>query len=89
MTQYCEIIWTQSSDDETINKFFMDEIEEEEIFQYLKQWDYGGENEHTLYDELPCGKADDTRDHGENNEYVLAYNSSLGYIGLYRAVNNN
>jgi hypothetical protein len=48
---------------------------------YLCQWDYGPESEHTTYDREPWGCWDDTAEH---NGYTLAWNNGLGYVSLQR-----
>ena len=48
-----------------------------EALEYLKQWDYGQESEHTTYEGLSWGASDATI---EVDEYVIAYNLGLGYV---------
>ena len=55
----------------------------ERTVEHLSQWDYGEESEHTVYDTEPWGSSDRTIEH---DEYVLAWNTHLGYISLSRRV---
>jgi hypothetical protein len=83
--KYCEIIWTQSTDDETVNKFFSEEVSDFELFDHLKCWDYGDEDEHTIHDGIPAGKADTIYEY-DDGLYIMTFNMSLAYVGLYRKV---
>jgi len=48
---------------------------------YLAQWDYGDENGSPQTAESNAGTSDSQERHGD---YLLTWNSRLGYIGLER-----
>jgi hypothetical protein len=79
--KYYEIIFLQGEEADEPLKILKDKGEEEAL-EFLKQWDYGKEMEHSPM-EAPWG-ADD--DNFESDEYVMSWNSRLGYIGLVRKV---
>jgi hypothetical protein len=54
-----------------------------EALEYLKQWDYGDESEHTITDKPEWGSLDTLIEEGE---YVIAYNIHFGYVSLSRKV---
>lgn len=58
---------------------------ESALLEHLKQWDYGGESEHTVIDDYRdvIGMDDSGFISGE---YVMTYNTDLKYCGLFRAV---
>lgn len=58
---------------------------EEEMVDYMKQWDYGTESEHCLstYKNEPWGVSDKTY---HKDDYVLAYNENMGYASLTRII---
>ena len=58
----------------------LDREGEAAAMSHLTQWDFGGESEHSPTTH-PWGTADATFRDGE---YVLSYNTRLGYIGLCR-----
>jgi hypothetical protein len=79
--KYYEIVFLQG--EEAVEPLkILDDKGEEEAIKYLEQWDYGKEMEHSPM-EQPWGAEDDTFDNGE---YVMSWNSGLGYIGLVRKV---
>jgi hypothetical protein len=53
-----------------------------EMLDYLSQWDFGEESEHTPR-QTPWGSMDETH---ESGDYVLAWNRGLGYVSLQRRV---
>ena len=55
----------------------------DEALDYLKEWDYGEESEHTTYEGISWGSSDATEEVGE---YVIAYNLHFGYVSLNRKV---
>jgi hypothetical protein len=55
----------------------------ERAFEHLKQWDFGEESEHDPSEGISWGTSDTTFEEGE---YVIAYNSRLGYVSLNRRV---
>jgi len=58
----------------------------EAILYFLKQWDFGGESEHTPQYTKPWGTDDKTKDFPAYGEwqYVVVWNSNLGHCGLIR-----
>lgn len=79
--KYYEIVFMQGEEaDEPLK--ILDNKGESAAIEYLADWDYGGEMEHTEV-EAPWGPHDDTF---EEDDYVLSYNDRLGYIGLVRKV---
>lgn len=77
--KYYEIVFMQGDD----AKEALDILEkkgEKAALQYLKDWDYGKEMEHTAI-EKPWGNDDELY---EEDDYVMSYNTRLGYIGLVR-----
>lgn len=54
---------------------------EEELLEYLKNWDMGSESEYDVREEEPWGKFDKTY-HKDN--YILYWNKFVGYVGLCR-----
>lgn len=79
--KYYEIVFLQGEEADEPLKILHDKGEEDAL-KYLEQWDYGKEMEHSPM-EQPWG-ADD--DNFETDEYVMSWNSGLGYIGLVRKV---
>lgn len=82
--QYCNIVFIQEPDG-MVTKFFENEIDSEEMVDYLAQWDFGGESEHSLNltNDEPWGTDDDCENVGD---YILSYNTRLWYVGLVRMV---
>ena len=54
---------------------------EEELLEYLKNWDMGSESEYDVYEEEPWGKFDKTY---QKDNYILYWNKFVGYVGLCR-----
>ena len=54
---------------------------EEELLEYLKNWDMGSESEYDVCEEEPWGKFDKTYRKGN---YILYWNKFVGYVGLCR-----
>lgn len=79
--KYYEIVFMQGEDAEEPLKI-LDDKGESEVIDYLADWDYGTEMEHTPVSK-PWGPDDDTY---EKDDYILSYNTKLGYIGLVRKV---
>lgn len=52
-----------------------------EAIEYLSQWDYG--DDYDVRDEPSAGTSDDTVREGE---YLLTWNTGLGYVGLERVI---
>jgi hypothetical protein len=50
---------------------------------YLSQWDYGDESEHTIVTRDSFGRYDDEATHGE---YLIGWNYGLSYVYLARLV---
>lgn len=80
MTQYSHIVFMQDSEGhDVIDR--MDTESPEEIVDYLAQWDYG--DDYDVRDTPSAGEWDDTMVVGE---YLLTWNSRLGYVGLERII---
>lgn len=79
--KYYEIVFLQGEHAEEPLKI-LDDKGEDAAVKYLAQWDYGAEMEHTP-EEQPWGADDETF---EKDDYVMSWNSRLGYIGLVRKV---
>ena len=60
----------------------LDEMGEHAALEYLTQWDYGDAYEEN--DESQAGRDDTIYREGD---YLMSYNTRLGYIGLERIVN--
>lgn len=58
----------------------LDREGDDALLQYLKQWDYGTESEHSPQS-FPAGHSDRVYTSGE---YTVSYNLRLGYVGLCR-----
>ena len=87
MPKYATIIFLNDYEDSNVTNFFLDEIDEDQLIEYLSAWDYG--EYHDVYEGEgdPWGTADDTY-FSPHNEYVLAYNRGLGYAALQIAVDD-
>jgi len=81
MEQYHQIIFLQDYEDPTVDKFFEDDMTEEQMIDYLADWDYGSEMEHSPSETPSRGGADDWC---RIEDYVLTWNRGLGYVGLER-----
>lgn len=82
--EYYSIIFMHDYDDETVKKFLDgDGVDEDEMIEYLSQWDGGHESETSMntYPYQPHGKNDRTYRKGK---YTLSWNVGLGYVGLTR-----
>lgn len=64
----------------------LDEHGEDKAMEYLAQWDYGSEMEHSPSDREPWGSSDHTvkTELGNGDIYIMSYNLRRGYIGLTR-----
>ena len=77
-SQYGDIIFLQDDQaNEVMN--ILREKGEDAAMDYLSQWDYGDVGE--VRDEIPAGNADEKYERGE---YIMHYNTPLGYAGLIR-----
>ena len=81
MTKYLEIVFIQNEEAETPLKI-LEEQGENAAMNYLRQWDYGDDNGE-IYDRNPGGSGDSVYRKGN---YVMTYNTSLGYIGLCKII---
>ena len=79
--KYYEIVFMQG-DDAKEPLDILDDKGELAALEYLKDWDYGDEMDHSP-EEKPWGNDDDVY---EKDDYVMSYNTGLGYIGLVRKV---
>ena len=75
-----------SGDEATEPLEILDQRGEDAAIEYLAQWDYGGEIEHSPSTEKPWGTADRVykTDAGDGQTYFLTWSSRQGYIGLTR-----
>lgn len=76
--KYQEIIFAQSDDADEPLQILNDDGPAAAV-DYLAQWDNGDDGE--VRDEMSAGSSDGTEEVGE---YLLTYNTRLGYIGLER-----
>lgn len=83
---YLNIVFVYGYEDCVVQDFFDGNIENDELFQHLIEWDYGDE-------ELVCGEQFDppwgSCDKVEkrvvgSDTYYLSYNEGLGYASLTR-----
>lgn len=83
--EYHDIVFMQG-DDATEPLQILDERGEDAAMEYLAQWDYGGENEHSPSTSKPWGSSDHVvqTELGNGDIYYLTYNTRYGYIGLVR-----
>ena len=83
--EYHDIVF-MSGDDATEALEILDQHGEDRAMEYLAQWDYGGENEHSPSTRKPWGTSDHVvqtqLDSGDI--YFMSYNQRRGYIGLVR-----
>lgn len=85
MMIYHSIVFMQG-DEATEPLEILDNKGAKAAIDYLAQWDYGTEMEHSPVTEPPWGDSDHTEKRGS---YVLSYNTHLGYIGLVRTARVN
>ena len=81
MKKYMEIVFIQNEEAETPLKI-LEEQGEDAAMNYLRQWDYG-DDDGEFYDRNPGGSGDSAYRKGN---YVMTYNTSLGYIGLCKII---
>ena len=81
MTKYMEIVFIQNEEAETPLKI-LEEQGEDAAMNYLRQWDYS-DDDGEIYDRNPGGSGDSAYRKGN---YVMTYNTSLGYIGLCKII---
>ena len=81
MTKYLEIVFIQNEEAETPLKI-LEEQGEDAAMNYLRQWDYS-DDDGEIYDRNPGGSGDSAYRKGN---YVMTYNTSLGYIGLCKII---
>ena len=83
--EYFDIVFLSDSE-ATEPLEILDQHGEDRAMEYLAQWDYGGENEHSPSTRKPWGTSDHVvqtqLDNGDI--YYMSYNTRLGYIGLSR-----
>lgn len=82
---YYDIVFI-TGDEATEPLEILDQHGENAAIEYLAQWDYGAEMEHTPKTEKPWGSSDRVykTDAGNGQTYFLSWNSRLGYISLTR-----
>lgn len=81
MQKFLNIVFIQNEEAEEPLRILEDQGEGAAL-RYLRQWDYredDGEDDGEVYDENPGGNGDSVYREGN---YILTYNTSLGYIGL-------
>lgn len=62
-------------------KIVVEEGNEDEVLECLKNWDMGSESEYNIHEEQPWGKFDKTYRKGN---YILYWNELAEYVGLCR-----
>jgi len=82
MKTYYSIVFIHDYEDSTADAFLTGDMSEDQMIEYLSQWDNGSENEHSPQDEPSAGTADNTYDN--HRGYILSWNTGLGYVGLDR-----
>ncbi|OQA82032.1 MAG: hypothetical protein BWY31_03441 [Lentisphaerae bacterium ADurb.Bin242] len=81
MKEYMSIVFIQNEEaEEPLN--ILEAQGKGAALQYLRQWDYG-EDDGETYPENPAGSGDSTYREGN---YIMSYNSSMGYIGLCKII---
>lgn len=83
---YVDIVFLQdwSWEEEGLDLF---DLDYEEVVEYLSQWDYGEESEHSPEERAPWGTSDRVHriEYG-GNVYYLSINTGMGYVGLSREI---
>jgi len=82
--KYATIISLNDYEDEKVNAFLENKIDESEIIDYLSGWDYG--EYHYLNDCISPGSYDYV---GQKDPYFLIYNRGLGYVSLEIELDGN
>jgi len=86
--KYVHIIFLQNTQDfdsfsgsggTDIDGFFDSTVDE--MISYLSQWDYGDSG---ISNDIPSHGTADTVYINEDKNYILSYNSTMGYAGLER-----
>lgn len=78
--KYANIVFMQGSEaDEPLD--ILNNDGPEALLAYLQQWDYG--EYYDVSDEPSAGSGDRTIEMGE---YIISYNSRIGYIGLEKII---
>lgn len=63
----------------------LDAVGEDDLFEYLLQWEYGETGE--VYSDIPWGTYDVTNFHYDGDlEYCVAYNWNLSYVSLTEVI---
>ena len=83
-TLYYEIAFVQGEEAREVLEI-LDREGEAAAMSHLTQWDFGGESEHSPTT-FPWGTSDLIFRDGE---YVMSYNTQLGYIGLCRIIQHS
>jgi hypothetical protein len=81
--KYANIVFMQGDQAEEPLQI-LNEKGDSELVAYLSQWDNG--EYYDLTDHVPWGKSDTVKYIGE---YILTYNTPLGYVGLSRKIKND
>ena len=83
--KYHNIVFMNDYDDEYVDEFVngddFSDITIKGIIEYLSDWDLGVESEHSPQDEPSLDTSDCEWVEGD---YVLFWNTNLGYVGLDR-----
>ena len=78
--KYCDIVFCQG-DDAVEPLKILDEEGKDAAMDYLSQWDCNEYND--LRSEPPAGTSDKTY---KKDDYIMCYNTRIGYIGLYKII---
>ena len=80
--KYHNIVFLHDYQDEQVAAFLDGDMDDfGRIIAHLSQWDYGTENEHSPADTSSGGYSDESYEAGD---YILSWNTGLGYVGLER-----
>ncbi len=81
MKLYYNIVFIDESADSFVGDFLAGTVKNAVMLEYLKSWDYGNESEHSPQPEPSHGGNDEIF---ESGDYILSWNTGLGYVGLDR-----
>jgi len=86
--KYTSVVFIHDYDDKEVENLLQKlreigdtEQKERKLLEHLKQWDYGDIGE--LYTEPSAGQEDTSV---KIEEYILSYNTRLGYVGLDKEI---
>jgi hypothetical protein len=85
---YLNIVFLNSYEDQVVTDFFDGNVENDQLFQHLIQWDYGDQElgaSVNAYENPPFGTSDTVEKIVVGSDtYYLSYNNGLGYVALAR-----